>query len=121
LRISTGKYPPELRLRAPASFQHVWKTGRRVSVPLMAIMSCKNDLGHPRLGISIPKKNIRLAVDRNRFKRLAREAFRLRQNKLAAQDFVVVTYKGAEALTPIEQYQRVNALWDLAEARLIIP
>ena len=35
-----------------------------------------NDLGISRIGLAIPKKNAKRAVDRNRIKRLIREIFR---------------------------------------------
>ena len=102
-----------LRLRASADFQVVWKKGKRVSVSQLTLVSCENQLGHPRLGISIPKKHVRSSVHRNRLKRLARETFRVRQETLGSRDIVLLAYKGAEALTAQEQYQRFNALWDL--------
>jgi ribonuclease P protein component len=106
-------YPSLLRLLSSADFQAVWKTGKRTSVPLLTLVSCENKLAHPRLGISIPKKNIRSSVHRNRLKRLARETFRVRQSILGNRDIVVLAYKGAEALSPEEQYERFNRLWDL--------
>lgn len=106
-------FPRLLRLQTSADFQKVWKAGKRVSVPLLTIISCENKLNYPRLGISIPKKNIRFAVDRNRLKRLARETYRVRQAHLGSRDIVIVAYKGVEILSPAEQYQRFNALWDL--------
>lgn len=109
-------YPRTLRLSAPADFQRVWKKGRKLSVPLLKVVCCENGLSHPRLGISISKKNIRLAVHRNRLKRLARTFFRTHQTTLGNKDIVLCAYKGAEVLTPAEQYQRFQALW-----RLLIP
>ena len=44
----------------------------------------------PRLGLAISKKVQRLAVDRNRYKRVAREAFRLNQNTLSNWEFVIM-------------------------------
>lgn len=38
----------------------------------------------------VAKRNIRLAVNRNRIKRLIRETFRQQQRKLGGLDFVVV-------------------------------
>jgi ribonuclease P protein component len=109
-------YPRGLRLCTPADFQSVWKKGRRISVPLLTIVRCENMLGHPRLGISIAKKNIRLAVHRNRLKRLARAFFRTHQAALGSRDMILLAHKGADTLTPAEQYQRFRALW-----RLLIP
>lgn len=48
-----------------------------------------NSLGYSRLALVIPKRLVRKAVDRNRIKRLAREAFRQRQAELGGCDFVL--------------------------------
>lgn len=50
-----------------------------------------NQLSSARLGLAIAKKNIKLAVGRNRIKRLTRESFRLHQSLLPALDIVVMT------------------------------
>ena len=52
-------------------------------------------------------------MHRNRLKRLARTFFRMHQAKLGSRDMVLLAHKGAEALTPAEQYQRFDALWRL--------
>jgi len=51
----------------------------------------KNDTGRHRLGASIGASKLRLASDRNRLKRLIREAFRINKRKLknGAYDIVV--------------------------------
>ncbi len=50
----------------------------------------------PRLGLAISKKAHRLAVDRNRLKRIAREVFRLNQQQLSNTEFVVMS-RGKQA------------------------
>jgi ribonuclease P protein component len=45
--------------------------------------------GQSRLGISAPKRLTRRSVDRNRMKRLAREAFRRHAVKSAGLDLVI--------------------------------
>lgn len=99
------------RLRHPAEFKQVWQKAKRCAAQFITIFSCQNTLGHARIGLSFSKKNIRRACDRNRLKRVARETFRLNQNKLGSKDLVVVAYKGAEALSHAEQYQRFSHLW----------
>lgn len=47
-----------------------------------------NALGHARLGLIVPRKVVPQATRRNRYKRLMREAFRLRQHALGALDLV---------------------------------
>ena len=49
-----------------------------------------NELGYPRIGYSIPKRGTKLAVRRNRLKRLIKEAFRLNANQLPTMDIIVL-------------------------------
>lgn len=100
------------RLHHPTQFQTVWKTGQRISLSSIGLVSCKNQVGHARLGISVAKKNIRLATRRNRLKRIARETFRLRFPNLPSRDFVVVIYKGAIHIPLESQFLQFTQLWD---------
>ena len=53
-------------------------------VPALPVPACrpgKGSRGTPLLFVSIPKKTVRLATQRNRLKRLVREAFRI-ENRL---------------------------------------
>lgn len=57
------------------------------------VFSIENNKSYARLGLSIAKKILNRAVDRNRFKRLAREFFRNNQEILAPKDFVIMVNK----------------------------
>lgn len=48
-----------------------------------------NDRGHARLGLIVARRVEKLAVKRNRVKRLLREQFRLHRQDLPALDMVV--------------------------------
>ena len=50
---------------------------------------------HARLGLTVPRRTAKRAVDRNRIKRLARESFR-HQLALPPWDFVVLARAGAD-------------------------
>ncbi|MDF3055431.1 MAG: protein component of RNase [Gammaproteobacteria bacterium] len=104
-------FPISLRLKTPAEFKRVWSEGRRLSGQYVAVTNCKNSLGYPRLGLSLSKKQIRRAVDRNRIKRLARETFRHIQSELKGTDLIIIAYKGMDKLPPKEQYQCFKVLW----------
>ena len=47
-------------------------------------------MNRPRLGFAISKQKVRLAVGRNRLRRLVRESFRLRSSELPTVDLVVM-------------------------------
>ena len=72
------------RLRNPAEFRAVYEKGSRFDGRLMTIFVQPNGLGCQRLGITASRKMARHAVDRNRAKRLLREAFRLSRPELAS-------------------------------------
>lgn len=82
------------------------------------LLARDNGLDHPRLGLVIGKKCAKLAVERNRLKRLIRESFRLHQEMLAGLDIVVVARKGLGDLDNPELHPQFVKLWKrLARSR----
>jgi ribonuclease P protein component len=61
----------------------------------------RSEPGH-RLGLVIAKKNVRLAVQRNRIKRVAREFFRNLPDNDPAMDVVLLTRRGIDQLDNAE-------------------
>ena len=58
------------------------------------LLLCKdNSLEHPRLGVAIRKKDIKLAVNRNRIKRKIKGSFRSKVLELPKKDYVVLVKK----------------------------
>lgn len=112
------KFPKSHRLCTATEFKHVWDKAKRLSDQYLILVNCKNDLGYPRLGLSLAKKNIRLAKNRNRLKRVARETFRTRQAALGGVDLIVIVKKGADSLTCTQQHEYFNALWNRFTALL---
>ena len=74
-------------MRNSADFRAVYFKGRRLEGHLMTVFILANGLEQHRLGITASRKMARRAVDRNRAKRLIREAFRLSGAELS--DFKV--------------------------------
>lgn len=76
MRYTLGK---EEKLKSKILIEQLFKKGTRVkSFPLQLIyLPVILDSKFPiKVGFSVPKRNIKLAVDRNRIKRLMREVYR---------------------------------------------
>lgn len=79
----TGRFPKTIRLRKRRQFQRLLSPTKRFSGRWLFIDVRENNLPYSRLGITVTRRYGK-AHDRNRFKRLVRESFRLAQNKIKA-------------------------------------
>jgi ribonuclease P protein component len=70
------------RLVGKKQFEAVLARKVRVANGLLVLYAAENDCGYPRLGISVGK-SCGGAIERNRLKRLLREAFRQSQDCIA--------------------------------------
>jgi len=71
-----------------------------------------NDGSSARIGFAIAKKNISLAVGRNRVRRLARESFRLQRTTLGNVDIVVLAQAAAGKATNGKLTASLTQHWD---------
>ncbi|XMR33071.1 ribonuclease P protein component [Escherichia coli] len=106
-----ARFPRELRLLTPKHFNFVFQQPQRASSPEVTIFGRQNELGHPRIGLTIAKKNVKRAHERNRIKRLAREYFRLHQHELPPMDFVLLVRKGVAELDNHQLTEVLGKLW----------
>lgn len=118
-QVVSQDFSREKRLLTPRHFKAVFDspTGKVPGKNLL-ILARENGLDHPRLGLVIGKKSAKLAVQRNRLKRLMRDSFRLNQQLLAGLDIVIVARKGLGEIENPELHQHFGKLWKrLARSR----
>lgn len=65
------------KLTKSREFGKLSKLGKKITGRYFIILYLKNDFEYSRLGVTVSKKASKLAVHRNRIKRLIREYFRL--------------------------------------------
>jgi ribonuclease P protein component len=78
------------RLLKVAEFNRVFDKALRSSDQYFTVLVRSNDIDFPRLGLAISKKRAKLAVTRNRLKRIIRESFRQKQHEIYCADYVVL-------------------------------
>lgn len=66
---------------------------------------------HQRLGLVIAKKNVKLAVQRNRVKRIVRETFRLLPDNNPPLDMIFLARRGIEQLDKQELSSILREQW----------
>ena len=101
----TYAFPKSLHVRRPAEFAAVYDAKVRDARGPLTAYAKPNDLGHPRLGLSVSRR-VGTAPRRNRIKRLLRESFRLMQHDLPrGYDLVIVVRPHEPQL--LADYQRL--------------
>jgi ribonuclease P protein component len=110
--------PRRQRLSRSAEFERVYREGRSHASRHLVLYAFPREEGdgEPRLGVSVGRK-VGGAVERNRVKRLLREAFRATSDRLPdGHDFVVVARPDIAELAQRDGEQGVErALGELLE------
>ena len=92
--MTTRTFRPFERITTAADYRRAFDRRRSTSDESLIVYGVENGLDHARLGISVSKRKIRRASDRNRAKRLLREAFRLSKAAIPTGIDLVVVPKG---------------------------
>ncbi|MGL4475643.1 MAG: ribonuclease P protein component [Shewanella sp.] len=101
----------ELRLLTPAQFKSVFNNPLKASSADITLLAISNGQEHPRLGLTVPKRQVKHANQRNRIKRVIRESFRLHQDQIPDADIVVLVRHGCLAMDNAELHCLIEKLW----------
>lgn len=105
-----ARLPKHAKLLNAADFNRVFDKSARSSDQYFTVLACPNELDHPRLGMAISKRRVKLSVIRNRLKRIVRENFRLSQQNCNA-DYVVMAGKQGAKGTNQELRESLEKHW----------
>jgi ribonuclease P protein component len=87
----------------------------------LLLLARRNESDGHRLGLVIAKKNVRLAVQRNRIKRVAREFFRQIPQGGTSMDVVLLARRGIDHLDNGELSNILQQLWQRLERHIPQP
>ena len=88
--------PKNVRLRNSKRIGEIFKQGRYSHGKLLLIKFLPNDKNSVRIAISVSAKLFPLAVQRNRIKRLIREAIKPHLANLSTTDILIIAKKSIE-------------------------
>jgi ribonuclease P protein component len=107
-----ASFPKAKRLLNARDYSPVFESAdAKASHKYLLLLAKKNDGPGHRLGLVIAKKNVRLAVQRNRIKRIAREFFRTLPESDSPLDVVLLTRRGIDQLDNAEVSSILQQLW----------
>jgi ribonuclease P protein component len=114
-------FPPAVRLLQASEFKAVFDHALyKVHQPSFMILAIarSSEQTQSRIGIVVAKRKIKRAHERNRFKRLTRDSFRLNQHQLPALDLVIMAKQGADLVPNAELHQELLKGWQMLQSRV---
>jgi ribonuclease P protein component len=99
------------RLLKASEFNRVFDKAQRSSDQYFTVLARQNDIEFPRLGLAISKKRAKLAVTRNRLKRIIRESFRQKQHEICCADYIVLAGQKSSSANNSRLIQSLEQHW----------
>ncbi|MEE2027708.1 Ribonuclease P protein component [Shewanella oneidensis] len=95
----------------PAQFKSVFSNPIKASSAEITLLAIPNSEQHPRLGLTVAKRYVKRANQRNRIKRVIRDSFRLNQHNIPHLDIVVLVRNGVMEMENAELNKLIEKLW----------
>ena len=113
-------FPKTSRLLNAEDYKAVFSNAQlKVSCRDFLVLANRNTRSSARLGLVIAKKNVVLAVQRNRIKRQLRNTFRHNKELLNKLDVVVLARKDADKLNSKELVDTIDSLLQDLHVKMI--
>jgi ribonuclease P protein component len=109
--VTSYTFSRELRLLTPAQFKSVFSNPIKASSAEITLLAIPNSEQHPRLGLTVAKRFVKRANQRNRIKRVIRDSFRLHQHDIPSIDIVVLVRNGVMEMENAELHKLIEKLW----------
>jgi ribonuclease P protein component len=105
------RFPRAARLLKPGDFARLRQASRRVGSRYFSAEYRITEDTAARLGLAVSRRVSKLAVQRNRLKRLARESFRRNRANLAAVDVLLIARSAAVTVPGSDLLADLELLW----------
>ena len=94
-----------------AQFKSVFSNPIKASSAEITLLAIPNTEQHPRMGLTVAKRYVKRANQRNRIKRVIRDSFRLNQHDIPHLDIVVLVRNGVMEMENAEINKLIEKLW----------
>jgi len=106
------RFPKSTRLLTATDYSDVFDAvDFRISSHHFLLLVKQSPTDRSRLGLIIAKKHVKLAVQRNRLKRLSRESFRTNNATFPNFDLVLLAKKGAGTRSNNQCVKELEFIW----------
>lgn len=105
------RFPRAARMLKPGDFARLRQGSRRIGSRYFSAEYRNTEDTAARLGLAVSRRVSKLAVQRNRLKRLARESFRRHRATFAAVDVLLIARSAAVAVSGRELLADLELLW----------
>lgn len=110
--IKTGFFKREERIKNPADFKKLFKSGKKISIPGAKLYLLENNLEINRVGFPLIR-GYGNAVKRNLSKRYSREVYRLFKSHLnTGYDMLILIYPGNDSFN--SRCEQIRLLYEKA-------
>jgi len=117
-KMRSGRFRPSERLKSRTDFSQVFDNPEKLSGKPLLILWKPGKAGCARLGVIASKRVSRLAVSRNRIRRVIRDSFRHAKETLGQLDIIIIARHPCAGLSKSELRKETDILWQRLQRRL---